>query len=247
MKHKASYVINKIFDVVCAREEQSKNAILDVCKIKKQMVVTPDIANLMKYDNVEYGQNNRIAITVSHQLERQWKSQDDYCQCIVALINHIIKTLPEYEIIIIPNETSPVKKNNDIDIAYKIAQNITLNNNIRILADADFDAVEMKNLIASCDIMISARYHSCVAALSSTVPTLAMGWHYKYDELLELYGQTKCIVSGENCSTYDIVKKFDYIWDNKEKIHKGLCVSFCNVEKELFEKYKRIFVVEENR
>ena len=165
---------------------------------------------------------------------------------MVSLINHINKTLPEYEVIIVPNETSPLKKYNDINVGQSIANDVKEKNKVVVMSDADLNAVEIKNVIASCDVVVSARYHSCVAALSSTVPTLAMGWHYKYDELLRLYGQTECMVSGADCSPEELIRKFDHVFDNRDKIHSDLCVAFSEIEKDLVIKYKNIFISEGN-
>lgn len=60
-----------------------------------------------------------------------------------------------------------------------------------------------------CEVMVASRYHSCVAALSAGVPTLVIGWHYKYDELLNLYGQDKWIISCDNCTSDKLISLFN--------------------------------------
>jgi len=247
ISYKASIVVNNFFDAVCAREKESRQAVLDSCKIKKDIILTPDLANLMKYEQNGYANDKRIAIVVSHQLEKQWSAEQGYKECVVSLINYITEELREYEVYIIPNETSPLKKYNDIDVAKIIANSVNKKEQVKVLDDTKFDAENVKNIIASCDIVVSARYHSCVASLSSAIPTLAMGWHYKYKELLELYNQSECIVSGENCSSKELIKKFDYVWQNREKKHNELREAFAKVENELIESYGKIFIQGENK
>ncbi len=242
---KAQYTINSIFDVVCARERQSKQVICDNCSIKKDIIVTPDVANLMKYEAVEYGESKRIGIVVSHQIDRQWKSNESYRQCMASLINHINSNLPEYKVIIIPNETSPLKKNNDIDMAKSILGHVSDAKKIEVFDDIDINACEMKTLIASCDVVVSARYHSCVAALSSGIPLLAMGWHNKYDELLQLYNQNQNIISGEDCTSEKLINKFDSIWKNREQIRDELKNAYTQVESDLHCAYKKVFMIGE--
>jgi polysaccharide pyruvyl transferase WcaK-like protein len=43
--------------------------------------------------------------------------------------------------------------------------------------------LELSQIIASAQIVISSRYHACVTALSSGVPVLTVGWAHKYEGL----------------------------------------------------------------
>ena len=77
-------------------------------------------------------------------------------------------------------------------------------------------STEIKNEIASCEIMVASRCHSCVAALSSGIPTLVIGWHYKYEELLHWYGQVEWLLSHNNCDTKLLIEKFDKLWEQRD-------------------------------
>jgi polysaccharide pyruvyl transferase WcaK-like protein len=46
----------------------------------------------------------------------------------------------------------------------------------------------IKSIEAHLDFMIGSRFHSCVFALSSCVPAVALGWAHKYPELMKLVG-----------------------------------------------------------
>ncbi len=241
LNKKAEFAINNIFDFVFSREEQSTRALHESCRIKKDVCLTPDIANLMKYDKTEYGANKQIAVAVSHQLETQWKDKGDYIEQIIRLLRHIEKKLPDYKIILIPNETSPLKKHNDISVAQSIKSAAGLGERLTVLSEPDFDAVEMKNEIAKSDVVISARYHSCVAALSAAIPTLVMGWHYKYEELLELYEQKEWIVSDAVEAEKCLTEKFDLMWESKAAIHACLLASADTVVSKISNSYKAAF------
>jgi hypothetical protein len=64
----------------------------------------------------------------------------------------------------------------------------------RALAIAESRIVEnrdprfMKAVIASANIVVSSRFHACVAALSQGVPCYAIAWTHKYRELFQTYG-----------------------------------------------------------
>ena len=55
-----------------------------------------------------------------------------------------------------------------------------------------------------------------MAGLSSGTPTLVIGWHYKYDELLMLYNQSKWQISHNNCTSTSLIKIFEEFYQYRE-------------------------------
>lgn len=53
------------------------------------------------------------------------------------------------------------------------------------------DPKKLKSYIAESKFLIGSRFHSLVAALSSNVPVIAIGWAHKYIQLLTDYGQER--------------------------------------------------------
>ena len=102
---------------------------------------------------------------------------------------------------------------------------------------------ELKNEIASCEVLVASRYHSCVAGLSAGVPTLVIGWHWKYEELLTLYGQEEWVLPTELCGKDILITKFTDFWRNRKAIKKELIETGINVYKECFEKGKEMFQI----
>ena len=49
----------------------------------------------------------------------------------------------------------------------------------RVIMVSDRPAEELKDIIARCRFMVAARTHACIAAYSSMVPTLALGYSVK--------------------------------------------------------------------
>jgi len=77
----------------------------------------------------------------------------------------------------------------DLDVARQIFKQLSpaLQEKVYLVED-DLDCRELKALIGRMDFFVGARYHSLVAALSMRVPTVAVGWHEKYPELLRFFG-----------------------------------------------------------
>lgn len=219
-KKLAKYMCNDIFDVIVARERLSHLAINNEGISNKKILDVPDVANLMPYDKNVAIDSNKISISISYQIKKQWHSKEDYVLCISNLCTYLM-AVHGYKIVLIPNEYDPAIYN-DINVADEILQQIYEHNESRtkdilILPVERMTAVEVKNEIASSYVLLSSRYHSCVAGLSSCTPTFSIGWHYKYDELLTLYGQNRWQLDCNNCTSKKLIDAFDEFLNSRDK------------------------------
>jgi polysaccharide pyruvyl transferase WcaK-like protein len=235
----AKFSAKYIFDIMYSREYESKKQIENVYN-KKQIPVSPDLANYMRHNanNIE----KIIGISVSYQIIRQWNSPESYIDCMVYLIKHIINTI-KYRIILIPNEFMSDTDYHDINVANDMYKFLKYNKKVEILDVENMNSTQLKDYIAKCEIMIASRYHSCVAALSLGVPTLIVGWHYKYNELLKWYGQEQWIISSENCNSDKLIQSFDKFWIEREKNRIIIRKHYEDVQDMLINAGKDLFIV----
>lgn len=246
MKKKINYKCAKIccehlFDIVSAREEKSREVLINYSKVNKSILLSPDIANLMKCKSGQSIEQKPIGISVSFRIVKQWKSTENYYDCIVSLVQHI-KSTTEHNVVLIPNELSENGKFDDMYVAKEI-QKLLLEKQIsvKLVQANNITSTELKCVIANCELVVASRYHACVAALSSGVPTLVVGWHYKYEELLKWYGQNKWILSSQECSSKKIIDMFDLLWDQRYYEKKVIEKKYYEVEKAIIETGKIIF------
>ncbi|UCG57799.1 MAG: polysaccharide pyruvyl transferase family protein [Phycisphaerales bacterium] len=61
--------------------------------------------------------------------------------------------------------------------------------------DEVLTAAQVKSVIGNCDLLLSSRYHALIAALSQGIPSAAIGWSHKYDELMAEVGLSSNIIS----------------------------------------------------
>lgn len=238
-KIKARFASNYIFNRILAREKESEKQMKVKAKIKKDIPVFPDLANMMSY-NKPLKIEELVGISISHQIIKQWNSTEKYIDCIKNLIEHIRQTY-NYEILLIPNEFTQNNDYHDIHVANDIFNSLDNKEKISIIEADKMTSTQLKNEIAKCEVVVASRYHSCVAALSSGVPTLVIGWHHKYIELLEHYGQEKWILSNENCTSEKLIKMFDEFWENKDKEKEVIKENYKEVRRKLIEAGKIMF------
>jgi colanic acid/amylovoran biosynthesis protein len=89
---------------------------------------------------------------------------------------------------------------------------ITLNNN--------FTADEIKGIIGSLDMLISAKMHAAIAAISQCVPTLAIGTHPKFSGIMKTAGLEKWVCDKPAPAT--IIDRARTLWAQREQVRREL-------------------------
>ncbi len=210
----AKYAARNLYDVMCAREVQSKIVLQRAIGDKYDVLLSPDTANLMPF-SVQQRQK-KVGISASHQIIKQWKSPEGYVECMVQLGKRIHQQ--GAEIVFLPNEYDPNHPDNDVVVCEKIQQALAAEGVPSTILDVlHLTSTQLKNEIASCEVVVASRYHTCVAALSSGTPVLVLGWHYKYQELLALYSQSKWLINQDECDSEKLVTMFNSFWKKREQ------------------------------
>lgn len=236
--HQAKIADKFIFDYFLAREKESLENMINVAKISKQVKLSPDIANLMKLTKSKQDQTNVIGISISYQIINQWKSPETYISCITNLIKHIYVKY-DFHISLIPNEVSSIYYN-DEDVGNELIERLHgYTDRVSLLDVKNITSSELKNKIARCEFIVASRYHSCVAALSAGVPLLVVGWHHKYDELLNYYDQKEWIISSDNCKSIDLCSKFDKLVQSKDEVMAKIQDRQYSVKQQIIKTYEQ--------
>lgn len=231
-----------IFNIMYAREKQSYYEIYKAIGENKKIQVSPDLANLMPCVVSNKIDKRPIGISVSYQILKQWRSGEAYIDCIVNIINHIINKT-DHKVVLIPNEISSTLLYHDQHVAEEIIEKLKFNKRVSTIDLFKINSTQLKSIIQNCEILIASRYHSCVAGLSSGVPTLVIGWHYKYQELLELYHQQRWIISNDDCTSHKLISMFDELWDRRNKEKNIILRNYKVVCDQLIEAGKNMFLI----
>ena len=234
----AQYSVKHVYDVLCAREVQSKIALRNVIGDKHEILLSPDTANLMPFSMQV--RKNRVGISASHQIVKQWKSPEGYVECIVQL-GKLIHELG-MEIVFLPNEYDPTKEDNDVAVC-KMIQDALAAEGVpsEILDVLHMSSTRLKNEIAACEVVVASRYHTCVAALSSGTPVLVLGWHYKYQELLGLYSQTRWLINQDECDSKKLLDMFREFWKRREKNRQTILSQYSVVRAKVISEGRKMY------
>jgi colanic acid/amylovoran biosynthesis protein len=167
----------KRYDLITTRESLTYNALIEV-GIRDNVVICPDPA--FQLDLIElplpvaFDKDNTIGINVSPLIidweENSGQTMDNY----IALIQHIIYTT-DCQIALIPHV---VKEDCDDRIPLNTLYQ-KFKETGRVVMISDHNCMELKGYIYRCRMFIGARTHATIAAYSTCVPTLVVGYSVK--------------------------------------------------------------------
>ncbi len=168
----------KSFDLIVARESFSYNALIKN-GIDKNTVLYPDSAFLLPVDekmNEKFEvKPHTVGINISSFIYPDSAGENNLAKrAVYSLIRYILAET-ELNILLIPHVT----RNNAYDCTTlgKIYDNFKCDR--LALVGGEYSATEYKSIISRCDAFIGARTHATIAAYSTCVPTLVLGYSIK--------------------------------------------------------------------
>lgn len=212
----------KGFDLITVRESLSyqvlKNHGIDAVQVAdpaflldKKELTLPDV----------FLESNTVGINVS-PLINDYESGDSIAfNNYIKLIEYIISET-DMNICLIPHVVW--EYNNDRTPLNKIYDRFKDTNRVILLGD--YNCEELKGFISRCRFFVGARTHATIAAYSTCVPTLVVGYSIKSKGIAQdIFGTyDNYVVSVQNMGNeYELTNSFKYIVDNENKIKSILC------------------------
>lgn len=116
----------------------------------------------------------------------------------------------QFDIVLIPH----VMKRKDLAILEEIKELYKSNDRVHLISNEDYKSPELKYIISNCRFFVGARTHATIAAYSSCVPTLVLGYSTKSIGIAQdLFGTEE----GYVISIKDVKQKED-LWNGLENI-----------------------------
>lgn len=136
------------------------------------------------------------------------------------LIDHIVDNTG-MGVILLPH----VMKNQDLSALRAIYERYTNTTNVTLLDNERLSAPQLKYIISKLKYLVTARTHASIAAYSSIIPTLVLGYSTKSKGIAtDLFGSYDDYVLylGNLHDSDTLLRKFCWIVDNSEKIKQQL-------------------------
>jgi colanic acid/amylovoran biosynthesis protein len=124
-----------------------------------------------------------VALTPSQAICNWMNSDyDRHLEAWRAVVNCLRQEL-DADLILVPHVQEISPKNDDRILATQLLRLADFDPRIQI-AGGDFTASDFKGIISQCDMVVSERMHACIAGLSNTVCTVAIGYSVKAEGIL---------------------------------------------------------------
>jgi colanic acid/amylovoran biosynthesis protein len=82
-------------------------------------------------------------------------------------------------------------------------------------------ASALKWVIAHCELLLAARMHAAIAALSSDVPTIMLSWSHKYSGLMQEIGLEQCVWEMDGSAAH-LEHLIEWTWERRAHIRELL-------------------------
>lgn len=209
------------YDLIIARETISYEFLR---QINKNTYLIPDPAFVLPKVELplkdEFIEGNTVGINISPLIIKCESKKGVTMSNYERLIQYILERT-EMNVALIPHV---VEKNNDDRVVLRSLYN-QFKDRKRICLIEDYNCMELKGYIARCRFFIGARTHATIAAYSSCVPTLVMGYSTKSRGIArDLFGtEEEYVIPVQNITEdNDLQKRFIWIFEHEEQIKNRL-------------------------
>lgn len=163
---------------------------------------------------------NTIGINLSPLVFDYTSNSQIVFKSCIHLVKMILKDT-DYNISLIPHVVW--SNSNDLDVLKKLAEEFEGEKRISIVED--MDAPSLKTYISSLKFLVTARTHASIAAYSTGVPTLVLGYSIKSRGIaLDLFGSIdEYVVPVQEITNPKVLwKKLAWLFENEREIKNKL-------------------------
>lgn len=212
------------FDAIFARESITYEE-LKRLNINKNVFLYPDPAFMMEKEDVPlpkgWKDGKMIGLNLSPLIMKYENKRGLAFVSFSRLIEKIIHTT-DYNIALIPHVLT--EDSNDHDVL-KLLYDRYRDSGRLILIGTGYTAPQYKGLISKCRMFVGSRTHSTIAAYSTCVPTLVLGYSVKAGGIArDIFGtEQNHVLTVQDLSTPEqLDKSFGYLLKNEKGMREYL-------------------------
>lgn len=218
------------YSLITVRERMSYD-MLKAHNVATEIVLAPDPAFALAIEDTPWPDgkehNNVVGINTSHFVGQLSATTGSGVQNYVNLIKWVLNET-DMEIALIPHVFFPEDPgNNDLLDIQKLMELLPKSDRIMVLT-GKYNCCQLKSLISKCRFFVGARTHATIAAYSTGIPTLVVGYSTKSIGIArDLFGTDEGYVCSVQNMTDDhmLLTAFQKIYLRESELRQHL-VSF---------------------
>lgn len=210
------------FDVITARESITYQALLN-SGVNSAIYLCADPAFELEIEECalpERWENGKmVGINFSPMVMGKYGEKELFRQAVYDLVETILQD-KKSKIVLIPHVRLPFS--DDIEELKPIYEKYKDTGRVLLIDDINLNAKQLKYLISKCKFFVGARTHATIAAYSTGVPTLAIGYSIKARGIArDLFGNEEdfVIAINELQNKGKLIEAYQKLYNNCEEIH----------------------------
>ncbi len=182
-----------------------------------------------------------ICVTLSRKViqeEKRLHGSSNYAELMREFIVELLQQ--NFRVLLVPHTYRPDRPlDNDHALTREVFETLNADPERCLMVDADLPPDQLKTLIAGSYVLVGSRYHSLVAALSSGVPVLAVGWSHKYDGLTQLFGLDTTLWSNQ-ATLDDLRQQIQHLCEQREVYAQQIMSRLPFIQAQVHESIERV-------
>jgi len=223
LKNPAVVADMKRYSLITARESLTYDALF-AAGISKNVHLLPDPAFTLETQSTAlpagFVPGRTIGLNVSHLIQKYEKHPGVTMKNVEELVRYLLADT-DFAIALIPHVVW--EDDNDLDMLNTLYE--TFKESDRVIKIEDHNCMELKWIISQCRMFVAARTHATVAAYSSCVPTIALGYSVKARGIAkDIFGDIEDYVISVNdfVTIFELKKAFMWLTENEDSIRTHL-------------------------
>lgn len=209
----------KNFDLIVTRETITYENMLK--KGLTNVKLYPDVAFTLQIDESmeELPPENTVGINLSPLIMNYETSEGNALRSYEKLVEYILEST-DMNVALVPHV---VWEHNDDRVPLKKIYDKFKDTN-RVFMIGDYDCTKLKAYISKCRFFIGARTHATIAAYSTCVPTLVVGYSVKSKGIAkDIFGTYEnYVIPVQDLTEDNLVENFNWLVNNEESIRQHL-------------------------
>jgi colanic acid/amylovoran biosynthesis protein len=222
--------------LVTARETITRDYLREMGVAEDRIVMTTDMAFLlepaagervrqvMQDEGIDGEDRPLLGISLSnlacnHYRKRNPNAASAEFTAMFARLLDTISAKYNYRIVFVPHVTGPRPSADDRLFATRIMEQMQAP---AIVIRGDYTPDVLKGIISRCSAYMGARMHANIAALTSGIPTLAIGYSHKTEGIMQLLEQSRYVCDIATLDEDRVAACFAELHENRESISSTL-------------------------
>jgi polysaccharide pyruvyl transferase WcaK-like protein len=200
----------------------------------------PDSTVIEKLESAKVGGHVIVGLNISGllyndaQAERKFGLKSDYQQ----LVSEIIKLFMAHQntvVVLVPHVFAQTGRiESDPDACRQVYQLLADEYPDRIiLVEETLDHKQVKYLISCCDFFLGSRMHSCIAAISQSVPAIGLAYSGKFIGVFDSVGVGDLVVDLRIEDESQILVSVQEIFEKRQQMAEKLRVTIPKVQEKV--------------